>query len=140
MKELMKKVRGNKKGFTLAELLVVVAIIAILVAISIPVFTAQLSKARIATNQANLRAAKAAVVAQFLTEDADSTKAITYDYDLATGTVEESGQTPAGGTTEVTIENPGDTQFTKFSVKVDPTAKKNDTALNGAKITLYAQK
>ena len=33
MKSLFKKVRGNKKGFTLAELLVVVAIVGILVAI-----------------------------------------------------------------------------------------------------------
>ena len=62
MKNLMKKIRGNKKGFTLAELLVVVAIVGILVAISIPVFTAQLGKARRATNNANLRAAKAAAV------------------------------------------------------------------------------
>ena len=54
MKGLIKKVRENKKGFTLAELLVVVAIVGILVAISIPVFTAQLTKARIATNQANM--------------------------------------------------------------------------------------
>ena len=54
MKGLIKKVRENKKGFTLAELLVVVAIVGILVAISIPVFTAQLSKARKATNQANM--------------------------------------------------------------------------------------
>ena len=42
MKSLLKKARENKKGFTLAELLVVVAIVGILVAISIPVFTAQL--------------------------------------------------------------------------------------------------
>lgn len=55
MKGLIKKVRGNKKGFTLAELLVVVAIVGILVAISIPVFTAQLSKARKATNQEQQR-------------------------------------------------------------------------------------
>lgn len=36
----------NKKGFTLGELLIVVAIIAVLVAISIPIFTNQLEKAR----------------------------------------------------------------------------------------------
>lgn len=49
----------NKKGFTLAELLVVVAIIGVLVAISIPIFTSQLEKAREATDAANFRAAYA---------------------------------------------------------------------------------
>ena len=49
----------NKKGFTLAELLVVVAIIGVLVAISIPIFTAQLEKARDAVSVANLRTAYA---------------------------------------------------------------------------------
>ena len=44
---MFKKInRENKKGFTLAELLIVVAIIGVLVAISIPIFTAQLEKAR----------------------------------------------------------------------------------------------
>lgn len=51
----MKKLK-NKKGFTLAELLIVVAIIAVLVAISIPVFGAQLKKAKHATDLANVRA------------------------------------------------------------------------------------
>ena len=46
----MKKTLHNKKGFTLAELLIVVAIIAVLVAIAIPIFTAQLEKAREATD------------------------------------------------------------------------------------------
>ena len=41
---MFKKAKENKKGFTLAELLIVVAIIAVLVAISIPIFTAQLEK------------------------------------------------------------------------------------------------
>ena len=46
----------NRKGFTLAELLIVVAIIAVLVAIAIPVFTSQLHNARVATDIANCRA------------------------------------------------------------------------------------
>ena len=41
---MMKKLK-NKKAFTLAELLIVIAIIAVLVAIAIPVFNAQLDKA-----------------------------------------------------------------------------------------------
>jgi prepilin-type N-terminal cleavage/methylation domain-containing protein len=44
----------NKHGFTLAELLVVVAIIGILVAVSVPIFTSQLKKSRLATNQAQM--------------------------------------------------------------------------------------
>lgn len=43
------------KGFTLAELLVIVAIIAVLVAISIPIFTSQLHKAQVAADMANVR-------------------------------------------------------------------------------------
>ena len=47
--------KNNKKGFTLAELLIVVAIIAVLVAIAIPIFTSQLEKSREATDAANIR-------------------------------------------------------------------------------------
>lgn len=66
---MFKKLRKNEKGFTLAELLIVVAIIGVLVAVSIPIFTSQLEKSREATDLANLRAAKAAAVAAYLTED-----------------------------------------------------------------------
>ena len=65
----MKKIRSSKKGFTLAELLIVVAIIGVLVGISIPIFTAQLEKSREATDIANLRAAKAAAVSLYLAGD-----------------------------------------------------------------------
>ena len=84
--------KKNQHGFTLAELLVVVAIVGILVAISIPVFTAQLSKARKATNQANLRAAKAAAVAEYLTDDKDTFAKATYDYDISTGVATKLGE------------------------------------------------
>ena len=66
-KKLM-KMKEDKKGFTLAELLIVVAIIGVLVAISVPIFTAQLHKATLATNQANARSAKAAAVSAYLEE------------------------------------------------------------------------
>ena len=46
----------NKKGFTLMEMLIVVAIIAVLVAIAIPTFSNQLEKSREATDAANIRA------------------------------------------------------------------------------------
>ena len=68
MKNLLKKMK-NREGFTLAELLIVVAIIAVLVAISIPVFSGQLEKAREAVDAANLRAAYAEVMSDVLTGD-----------------------------------------------------------------------
>ena len=61
--------RLNKKGFTMAELLIVVAIIAILVAIAIPVFTGQLEKAKEATDEANIRSAYAEAVTNKLSDD-----------------------------------------------------------------------
>lgn len=73
----MKKL--NKKGFTLAELLVVVAIIAVLAAISIPVFTSRVESSREATDIANIRTAYAELTTSILTgeEDEDATKEVT---------------------------------------------------------------
>ena len=71
----------NKKGFTLAELLIVVAIIGILVAVSIPIFTTQLNKAKDATNASNARAIYAQLTADFLDNGAVDTEpsALTWD-------------------------------------------------------------
>lgn len=66
----------NKKGFTLAELLIVVAIIAILVAIAIPIFTNQLNKARISRDEANVRSAKAEAINWLLSDDTDAVAAL----------------------------------------------------------------
>lgn len=62
--------RKMNKGFTLAELLIVVAIIGVLVAISIPIFTGQLEKAREATDAANIRSAYAELSADALMGEA----------------------------------------------------------------------
>ncbi len=59
----------SQKGFTLAELLFVVAIISVLMAISVPVFNSQLEKSRDATDQANLRAAYSEAVAAYMAGD-----------------------------------------------------------------------
>ena len=86
----MEKIR-NKKGFTLAELLIVVAIIAVLVAIAIPIFTSQLEKSREATDAANIRSAYAEVVAEAL---ADGTVEVTREVELKQA-VDDWQTTPA---------------------------------------------
>ena len=68
--------KNNNKGFTLMEMLIVVAIIAVLVAIAIPVFTNQLEKAREATDAANIRSTYAEVMACALTDAADTTNGV----------------------------------------------------------------
>lgn len=54
------------------ELLIVIAIIVVLVAIAIPVFNAQLEKAREATDMANIRAAYAEVSVDLISNDAST--------------------------------------------------------------------
>lgn len=64
--------KKNNKGFTLAELLIVVAIIAVLVAIAIPVFSTQLEKSREATDVANVRSAYAGLMTDYITDPASA--------------------------------------------------------------------
>jgi type IV pilus assembly protein PilA len=60
----MKKL--NRKGFTLVEMLVVIAIIAILVSILIPTVMGATTKAKAATDAANLRSAIAEFEIEYL--------------------------------------------------------------------------
>lgn len=70
------------RGFTLAELLVVVAIIGVLVAISMPIFSSQLHKARVATDIANLRNFYAELQVNYL-ETEKKNETVVKDYGLS---------------------------------------------------------
>lgn len=66
----MLKLLKKEKGFTLIELMVVVLIIAILVAIAVPVFNIARSSAQKRSCQANLRTLDGAIQTYHSTEDA----------------------------------------------------------------------
>ena len=64
---LFKNKNRKEAGFTLAELLIVVAIIAVLVAVAIPVFSTQLERSRQATDLANIRSSYSEAETNYLT-------------------------------------------------------------------------
>lgn len=85
---------NHKRGFTLSELLIVVAIIGVLVAISIPIFTSQLHKAEVATDWANVRAYYAQIQYEFIeTNEINASYLHSIDSGLGLKSFEMNGQT-----------------------------------------------
>ena len=76
----MSNIKKNK-GFTLMEMLIVVAIMVVLVAVAVPVFTQQTDNARIATDDANLRAGKALASALFMLNDEEFAEKKYFDFE-----------------------------------------------------------
>ena len=100
------KKRGYK-GFTLMEMLIVVAIIAVLVAIAIPVFSAQLNNAKVAADAANIRGGYAAATAD-VAGNKDAASGDTY-YLKSDGTVTQTqseGDFKTQGTTDSVAGQP----------------------------------
>ena len=108
---IFKLLKKNEKGFTLMEMLIVVAIIAVLVAIAIPTFNSSLNKAKVATDTANMRAGYAAVMVEVI----DKTPAADTTYCLkADGTVVVTKS--SGGTNVADAYQTQGKQSTKTSI------------------------
>lgn len=96
----MKRKIKSAKGFTLAELLIVVAIIAVLVAIGIPIFTSQLEKSREAVDLSDVRSAYAEVMMAAITGDTTAY----YTKDANQTIYKQPGSTPEGNVYSITVE------------------------------------
>ena len=102
----MRKMK-NSKGFTLMEMLIVVAIIAVLVAVMIPVMTNQLERSREAADAANIRAAYAEVMAAALVGTGDNTSGVTYNATAGTYTMTVEATQRQTGWQNTSIEKIG---------------------------------
>lgn len=120
-------------GFTLIEMLIVVAIIAILIAVSIPLVNSSLERARESTDAANERSFKAALLISYTVGEFDTTTGTdtfapgdVYAYNAADGVITTTAPTEAyGKSTEVTGADGTDrTEFVLYGlVATDGTLK-----------------
>ena len=116
--------KNNNKGFTLAELLIVVAIIAVLVAIAIPIFTNQLENSREAVDASNIRAAYAEVAAAALT-DPDNDVTATIEKKQTVDDWQNTGIVDIAGVAIASINSTDDTEVTYTladGIQIDGTA------------------
>jgi len=114
--------RNSKKGFTLAELLIVVAIIAVLIAIMFPVFGAQLDKARAAAELANVRAQYSELVATKMLGEGDSlTTDPVFEIEISQAELEAAKQ--YGDKTVIALDNDAHTVTVTYNGKYNGTFK-----------------
>ena len=135
------KEKKNQKGFTLMEMLIVVAIIVILIAIMIPTMTSTLEKAREATDAANIRASYAEAMIKYMDGDVDKTKGtVTETYTLTqkkddwqTAGIKDSlsklgtvvGNPEAGEDATITVDADGAVTITFTAEAVDANASES---------------
>lgn len=114
------KAKNAKMGFTLAELLIVVAIIAVLVAIAIPVFRKQLEKGRESTDLANVRSAYSEVVTAYLGDGNSKTATVSAKQKIDGWQIDGSNASTTVGT-DINISGASNTGAIKVPAKTSGT-------------------
>lgn len=104
-----------------------------LVAISIPIFTSQLEKAREATDLANIRSAYAEVVASYLSDGKAVTKTVT-KVQTKSGWEGNTGDGTIAGVTVSTVDGGGSGTVT-VSVDADGDVKLGNASISAGNVT-----
>ena len=125
MKEMIKCVREEKGGFTLAELLIVVAILLVLIAIAVPLFTGALGRAENAVANANQRSAVSEAKVDYQLNGRSANATYYYYYDGNGNELPGSGLAGADG---VVATAPSGTVY-KYQVNVS-TANNGDVTVD----------
>ena len=100
----MKKLNKNNKGFSLVELIVVIAIMAVLVGVAAPQFIQYVNKSRAATDLQNLQQVKAAVEVYYA--DYEGSTSFHIEYAANTKTVTAANTTDPGALTNAGLSAP----------------------------------
>ena len=125
LKERLNAKLSKNGGFTLIEMLVVVAIIAILVVVSVPIISSSLDKAKKAADDANMRSASGIAMVHYLSSNEDFTTKQTFYYVIDPTT--KQGSLKNSNDTGVTKPTEGYGQYHKNSyIRVEITGPAKD--------------
>lgn len=118
----LQTLKKKKKGFTLLELLVVLAILAILIAIAIPVYKNQKEKAAITAHNANIRVLETAVESYRQDNDGKLPDKLDINKLVKGGYIKSVPKVPAGAVK--------DSDATEYTVGKDGSIEPHEVEIN----------